>query len=626
MAVYYVNPYTTVNGTGTWASPYSLDSTNRGSITPNPGDEIRFVAKYLTDILTATAYTATRTAINTITITSGGGLGADFAVGDYIYFPDYDSFVRVNVIATNLLTVGSGNAPLPVSTTALISLNVRKVNLAVATPSGTGSTLLTWGDPAVVALNGVTISDGWVADGVQVTDGTAKSLVRSSTTGASTTWYIDINATQSQNYPPARNSVGNLQNTHYVGPNSAATVVYTYCMALATLNLNQVHAPNGVSASYFSGSTSGTRVAGGLNVTFKHISPSTNIPYAIDSTLNITNLYLTTEFVGFTLWYNGTTNITNLLLASVGGNTLAFSATSSIGPAGTINIGLIDIYGSTGPTTAVTGQLGGYTLNITGPIYRSNRTVTITSIFYRFAVTAPSLGGVAVVNIPLPKINAPGITFSSTSSINALFWNLPGSASGALYNPVNIPAVYQVNAYHASIDRPHWARTAANLLVTYGDGTAPLEILGLNGPSIAPSVSTTAATTVLPIVSLDATTFRTSGPSIRAFLSSYATPGQWGTGWATKTIKIPVVSGSSYTVAGYIRTNQTTFSSGNVVVSVVNRYDVLASQSMTTACINAWEGFSLAFSASQTEELYLAIKMRFSEGNSSIWLDDLTIT
>lgn len=621
MAVYYIDPYTTVNGTGTWASPFSLTTTARG-VPLNPGDEIRLVAKYLTSILTATAYVASRSAVNTITITSGGGLGADFVVGDYVYFTDYDSFARVQAVSTNTLTVStSSTLPIPVSTSSLtVSLNVRKLNTAVATPSATISAIYTWGDPAIISWDNITFTDGWVADGVRVTDGTAKSVLRTTSSTATAYWYMDTQLNTSQNESPYRNSTADLPHTHYLGNNTTVTSMILYCYALLTLNLNQIYGPQ----CLFNTSTtsSGSYTPKNLNFTFKHVSfsPSTGL-LSIDSTLTVTNYYTTTGLVVFPNFYSGTANITYVLAASVvGSNTLAATAANAVGAYSTWNVGTIDIYNTPGPATALTGQLGGFTLNITNPILVGNGG-TLVSTGYRWAPTNSSINAAYPV-MSLPRINTTAITFTNSMSVTATFFSAP-STYFTWTVPEDIPTIYTLSCYHATTNRPNWYFTSANLLVTQADGTAPYELLGVTGP--VPNGIFGAAASQFPLVTTDATFFRTAGPSIKIYLGTIVTPGYWISGWATKNIKIPVVSGTSYTIAGYLRTNQTTFVSGNAVASIVNRYGTVVSQSMTTACINAWEGFSLSFTATQTEEVYLAIKVRFTEGVKSFWLDDLTI-
>lgn len=621
MAVYYIDPYTTTNGTGTWASPFSFTGAKTGLIL-YPGDEFRIVAKYLTSILTATAYVASRSAVNTITITSGGGLGADFVVGDFVYFTDYDSFARVNSKTTNTLTLSGTSVPIPVSTSSLtVSLNVRKLDTTVATPSTVNTTLYTWGDPSIISWENITVTDGWVADGVRVTDGTAKSLLRSTSTSSTAAWYMDTQLNTSQNEAPYRNSTANLPHTHYLGNNTTITTLSVYCYAIATLNINQLYASNGQSAVVTSAASSGSYTPKNLNFTFKHVSFSATAGLlAIDSTLTVTNFYTTTGLVVFSNFYSSTANITYVLANSVTNNTLAATATGAVGAVSTWNVGTIDIYAINGPSNAITGQLGGFTLNIANPILAGNGG-TVASVAYRWAPTNSSILATYPV-VALPRINTTVVTFTNSMSVLATFFNAP-TAYFTWTVPEDIPTVYTLSCYHATTNRPNWYFASANLLVTQADGTAPYELLGVTGP--VPNGIFGAAASQFPLVTTDATFFRTAGPSIKIYLGTIVTPGYWISGWATKNIKIPVVSGTSYTVAGYLRTDQTTFVSGNAVASIVNRYGTVVSQSMTTACINAWAGFSLSFTATQTEEVYLAIKVRFTEGVKSFWLDDLTI-
>jgi hypothetical protein len=95
--------------------------------------------------------------------------------------------------------------------------------------------------------------------------------------------------------------------------------------------------------------------------------------------------------------------------------------------------------------------------------------------------------------------------------------------------------------------------------------------------------------------------------------------------FGVKTIKIPVVSGTTYTISGYIRTDQTTFTNGQCVVALSNGFSTINSQSMTTACIGAWEQFSFSYTAPITQELLLAVRMQFSAGAKAFWIDDITI-
>jgi hypothetical protein len=134
----------------------------------------------------------------------------------------------------------------------------------------------------------------------------------------------------------------------------------------------------------------------------------------------------------------------------------------------------------------------------------------------------------------------------------------------------------------------------------------------------------------------DASTYRTSGPSLRMKLdSNYAVNEDgvypaasltWGNGYI-KHITIPVTGATSTTVAGYIRTDNSTMATADCTVFILDQnYDVVTSQDMTSAAYNAWESFSLNFTPSYTGEWHIAIRNLYPIFGKSYWLDDLTIS
>jgi hypothetical protein len=155
MAIYYINPHTTTNGTGTFASPWSLSSTTRTGLAA--GDEIRIFGVALTSLLTATSYTATWSAPHSLTITAGGGLGADWAIGDVCYIPDFDTFFVLSAKSGNIIGGSSGNS-LPIFNTSVASVTIRRVNTTTY-PAGSTGTQTVLSD----VLNNITISDCWTA-------------------------------------------------------------------------------------------------------------------------------------------------------------------------------------------------------------------------------------------------------------------------------------------------------------------------------------------------------------------------------------------------------------------------------------------------------------------------------
>jgi hypothetical protein len=173
---------------------------------------------------------------------------------------------------------------------------------------------------------------------------------------------------------------------------------------------------------------------------------------------------------------------------------------------------------------------------------------------------------------------------------------------------------------------PGGVTSGVNLLCYSRDGNMVKEVLGINGSGYR--AGTTAAS--FPVVTRDASTFRTSGPSLRALLTTLNSAYWFETTdglspRAIKNIMIPVTGGASYTITGYIRTDQAGYANGDCIVYAYLQGVELDSQTMTTSCINSWEQFELTFTASKTGEAYLAWEMFYSAGNSSYWLDDLEI-
>lgn len=159
--------------------------------------------------------------------------------------------------------------------------------------------------------------------------------------------------------------------------------------------------------------------------------------------------------------------------------------------------------------------------------------------------------------------------------------------------------------------------------MTFANYSSPKEILSVGGHANSNSTSNTN----LPVVTGDASVYKTTGPSLKSNLVSRVS-NSWVSriARAKKTIKIPCTSGTSYTVAGFIRTDDTAYTNGDCRVSIYLNDEEVVGQDMTTACENAWEGFSLNFTAAQTAEYVLVWSMYYANGAKSYWLDDLTIS
>lgn len=611
MAIYYIDPHTLTNGTGTWASPWSLASSTRTGLAS--GDEIRIKGVALTSLLTATSYTATVTNNYQLTITAGGGLGADWVIGDVGYFPSFDTFFKVYSVSGNVVQVYVATSMLPIKDWSVTSLTLRKVDTTAYPVSTTNNA---YAISSTSALNNITVSDCWTDATTRVTDGTVKTLFNTAFTSNMTLFLDRAN----QNGTVSGWTV-NLQNTHAMCARaSSAGYVDTYVGgSSSTYNINQIYG--------WGSSGGGILFALATNNSTVNITTFTSY-YGIgttnftgqNNTVNITNLISSSTDVfgssGGVNSPNNTVNITNY----------SFNATTSNGLLNnwngcrtTVNItGTIDQYGPTAAVYVTVGY-GDMTLNIGASVvyYYNKRVSTKSSWTYLSWYSGSNLVG--------SKIIFPTITCANDWTASIAIYNVTtllnqttgGMARSGLPQLVNI--VFPVNSLGANM--PYGYTSNVNQLITFEDGTDPNEILGVAGTGYYTSGTNNA----YPIVTTDASVYRTAGPSLKSYLATRTAVNWVAPAKATKTIKIPCTSGTSYTVTGYIRTDDTAYTNGDCRVGIYLNDAEVTGQNMTTACENAWEQFTLTFTATTTGEYVLAWSMYYANGAKSYWLDDLTI-
>lgn len=615
MAIYYIDPHTTTNGTGTWASPWSLSSSTRTGLTN--GDEIRIKGVALTSLLTATSYTATVTNNYQLTITAGGGLGADWVLGDIGYLPAYDTFFRVYSVTGNIVQVYTSTSMLPVLDWSATSVTLRKVDTTTYGAS-TAATSGRIGD--TTTYNNITVSDCWTSETTRVTDGTVKTLIQSSGT---TTFALYIN----NNTPLGSGWTVNLQNTHVVCCRATST---GYCELIlnlteSTVNINQVH-------------SWGT---GGQGVYFSSITPS-----PLNTTVTIKTL---TNYngVGGTLLFRGgsgnTLNVTNTQIYGVsymfgsvnpsysgGQNTINFTnifyGTGGVGtPASilylpencnlTVTIsGVVDFYPNVSPSRLTYNYSSPATVTVGSgfAIYANKRASSITSLSY----------GHYCLGVLTQTTSIPTITNNSSVTFTQPFFLQTATTTLLNCNTSILPQQYIWDMpFPSAYLEPYSATASANQLITYRDGSAPKEYLGIY-PSSQPASN---QASLFPQVTTDASVYKTTGPSINSNLNTRLTSYWLSKSRGVKVIKVPCTSGTSYTITGYIRCDDTAYVNGDCSVHMYLRDTEVDSQNMTTACINAWEQFTLTFTATETAEYQFAWKMYYANGAKSYWLDDLTI-
>lgn len=618
MAIYYIDPHTTVNGAGTWASPWSLGTNTRTGLAT--GDEIRVKGVALSSLLTATTYAASFTSAQSITITSGGGLGADFVAGSIIYFPQYDTFAKIVTSVGNVLSIyGTSMMPIYNSSAGAGTIEVREVDLATYSVSSTSSYYLGSG-----SVNNLTISDGWTDETTRVTDGTVKSLFNSSST-AQAQCYLDSSSTGTYGH-----SI-DLQNTHVMCSNSTSTstaVTTSIYGSNTTATICQIFGQY-INGGLSFGST--TSPVYNTSVTLTHCgSVLIGSSYGKDITVTATNTatYCADAMLSSTAMSyvnNLTINLGYIISAVVSYNVGSLLYAPNAYNA-TINYnGMVDIYASGGISYLLSGY-GHFTANFhptNFSVKYNKRVSTQTSVTYGlYSNSSMTSGDVFFV----PSFDAPtGWTITNTKYYMPATPIGQGNAARSPRIP-NVTAVDFPTATSASI--PYGASYNNNVLVTYRNGANPIEILSINGSGY--NISTTS--TSFPVVQRDASVYRTTAPSLKSYLGSRS-QGYWTgvqgavkTSMAAKPILIPVTSGVPVTISGYIRTDDAAYSDGDCDVSLMFLDVEVATQAMTTACINAWEQFTLTFTPSQTGEATLLWEMYYANGAKSYWLDDLVIT
>lgn len=613
MAIYYIDPHTTTNGTGTYASPWSLASTTRTGLASN--DEIRIKGVALTSLLTATSYTATVTNNYQLTITAGGGLGADWATGNVGYLPAFDTFFKVHTVTGNIVQVYTTTSMLPILDWSTTTVTLRRVDTTTYPAGTTGS----YNIGSATAFSGISVSDCWTSATTRVTDGSVKTLFNTSSTTAiscfpagstsaiaSTGWTID------------------LANTHVVCGAGTSTGYVDFSLGVSTGNtitVNQIFSW-GSSGPGITFAGSGTSASGNtINITkFNNYGGFGLALNGTNNTINVTylNTYIADIFGSGSSTVNApnyTFNITNYSFNVVSSTAMIAFVNSA---KATINVtGTIDQYGPTSATNIISGY-GDVTLNIGASVvyYYNKRVASKTSFTASVTYTLSALVGDTFY---VPTVNiSNGWTVTNVGNVTTWASGQTRTSLPQIFNHI-----YPVN--NRAVGTPYGIAGGINVLVTFKDGTAPQEILGVFGNGYY----TSTANTNYPIVTTDATVYRTTGPSLKSNLTT-KTAAVWSGSVnayskATKTIKVPCTSGQTYTVSGYVRSDDAAYANGDCRVGIWFNDAEVTGQNMTTACINAWEQFTLTFTASQTAEYVFTWSMYYANGAKSYWLDDLTI-
>lgn len=629
MAVFYISPFTATNGTGTFASPFSFSSAARTGMTN--GDELRIISAPTSSLFTATVYTGYLS--SSIGIFVNGGLISNFVGGDFVYIVEYDTFFRVFSAGgtANTLTLYSASfSQMPVNNTTNTTITLRRVDTTTYPVSSTGTQYFLAG---TTTYSNLTITDGWIADGVRVTDGTAKSIIRSSTTTAGC-FFED---TSSGNYLTTCSV--DMSNTH-IFPGVAATAsLYTQLNGIGcTYSINQLYSPYYLTDGLRLGSAARPAIDCTYNIkTITNCTPIIGNSYAANCSITIQNaqaLYMDLVTGANAIPVMVMVRDSSVTIGNITGNSLQSGITMLyLGNSGWSNTtltltGTYDVFTAAGIQGLFYG-LGttGVTLGPNFRVYTGRRVNSYSTVNYRMYGSGSAIRGIA------GRMTIPQITNNSTyltTVTSAIYIPANGLGTTTDYNYQlmggNVPLQLNLISDGTCASSNYVGLPSTNLLITYTSGASPQEYCS---PSNGYAASV--AGTSVPLVGLDAAVFRTAGPSLRASLTTFNV-NIWGStanrAWARKAIKIPATSGASKTVAGYFRYSfaSGTFTNGDAVMQIILNNTVVTSQSMTTAANGAWEAFSLTFTPSVTGEYNFVWKFRFPAGACSMWIDDVTIT
>lgn len=642
MTAYYIDPHkTTTGGAGTWADPLApLDFTN--STTTNvisgfaDGDELRFKGVALTDLLTSTEYTGTYSStyyrIN-MTDTS------DFAQHDLIYFPDLDLFQRVYSVSTNnYISIYSDHIMYPSRTVSIgDSVTIRKVDTTTYPEWGSTSNLyFIRGNNT----NGWTInvSDGWTADGTQVTDGTVKTIFASTYTSNNSYYFGNSNANDGAD--SLQSVTLDMRNTHFLpsrGTSSHHSYFYGYtrnstvrigqlsgnrrysgymyvwgynndyyvkhCHVRVTLGQNsnagssgknRVHLTNHVRASsdYFYGNNYGDS-----NEIFTENYHCYSISESLIRIQNTGN-YGNTRFnykqimVGAKTNYTSSTSLNSQYLFGRYGpdDILQFDSDG-------VNITWGDYSTDSGTATNFRGLLYAY-------YWKGAQDYSVT------LVREPTTG-----NITWQNQYAFSYAPSSSEYHNAFSAVQPNEYALAVPDNKGIyPDIFGgANTFN------FYGHYGYNMLFTSLDGSIePIEYLGLFNKG-----GTQTSSSRYPRITRDFLVYKTESPSLKVNLPTWST-NPWGPNTRSKKIiKIPVVDGTAITVTGYIRSDNSTYSSGDVIAELIGKGSVQVTDTISS-CFNTWEQFSLTYTPDYTGEAFLAISMHFPKA-TSYYIDDIAV-
>lgn len=644
MAIYWFDPNKVTVGVGTFADPYGMINTANRPAVVNAGDECRIIGKSMSTLLTPTVYEinardyAASSAGLAIRLTTASQY-TDFAQYDIVYFPEFDVFARLPAAFTASGICSStyySDFPLPCGRDYVTTM--RKVNMAQISASTSSTWYLLTNSTTALPNGGVIVTDNWIDETTRVTDNTVKTLIANAGTSTSTLMIssttLNLNSRFTANL---QRSTFDLSNTHIImGRSSGASSTLTNSFPFSDTVLSQLQSQGSSTPIIgFGASSSSAMYNYDSTVRVKNLNSYSSVNLTCDNkfALTIDKFFSYTQFAlfssgeTFTQASDGLTvnigdvyckSLSNALVNVTGSTGMTYNLNGkgycwdSATTIGSVIVGGGDITINYSPTFEIITNMASLT---TGKVLTISGTLVNDS-------TASPVGKEDYYKIPeLP----PNMTFTGTdafkfvvaSAVQYKVHPLRAATRSLLLDGLNIPTINV-----ASLNR--WMNTQ---VISVDNKFDPFEVLGIFGFQYVSAISTPNSF----VASKDYAVYHTKAPSMKLELKTFNTT-FWGkmTGapepYSVKNIFIPTVQGKSYTVTMKVRTDDVTYADGDFAIYLCRHNgDVINVVKPPVDMINAFVDVTMTYSATVSEEIFLAFKMKGYKGGQVYWVSDLVV-
>jgi hypothetical protein len=677
MAIKWKDHFISTSGaTGTYADPYGWNENG----TWVDGDVCRVKARTISSIL--------ESGTDTVKITNGnqrnqltvvGTQNLTYSLYDVLYFPDYGTFWKINSsVSGGVLTGASNNyIPVPVRATQYVSgtdyeFTVQKVDMTIFSGPSNSSNILYIG--AGSRNYYIPTTDGWTSETAQTTDGTAVSICNSQTTGNGTTYLNSGGATSEYASSSGLYPTGSTENyTELDCPNtiilatnnsSSTANLNTYGLPLKTLKLRQLWLGGSLSSSpYFCAPYEN------INIDITNLimyNPLNFFRYTLkndqlwnnDSSFTTDRITLTANFDYVYSYQNGPINgergyylngRNNNANITVGELWTRFCPAKLFTISNchnlTIDQGPVHHQSSSGGCQElylaydITGTVSITYTNFKVEDGNNNNNTTVNwhgtmEEGSSYSLTKPSGHEMALTSdFPLPT----GFT-ATNSTLRPYAFNYQTTTRYLNISTQNLREASQPYVVKVPIARPttlssdYRFPTQNNDHATIYEFTDTPIMITPQAASLQTAYNRQAR--YFPYLVPDTGTVRTTGKSLKWQLDNYASSyhtqapkGDPNRSHSMYPIYIPVLSGTSYTFTGYLRTNRSTMATGDAWFDIFNSDGAFISRTeFTSSAYNAWEAVSVTFSAAQDGFARCAFKAIWNGSNQNYWIDDVEVS